>query len=312
MATLLDSDTSGLTREERIEKLLVGVVDSHCHSGPSVMPRDFNHIEALQEAADAGLKAMLIKDHYYSATPITELLKQTHGHLGVKLLSGVPLNNTAGGFNHFAVDHGIKLGASMVWMPTFASKNHIDHHKHKTSGFPKTSMDLIEPDPLTPLDADGKLKPEVLPILDIIAEHNVVLSGGHLHISEIFVVFEEAIRRGVKKLLVNHPTFLIGASLDDIKRLVDMGAYIEHSFCMFIPSVRKGGPGMFTAADLDELISAAGVDRTILASDLGQRGNDHPVVGFRTLIGQCLDLGYSDLDIRKMTSINAATLFGID
>ncbi len=307
MATLVSSDAKTLSREERISNLLIGAVDSHCHSGPSVMPRDFNHVEAMMEAKEAGLKAMLIKDHYYSATPITELLKQTHGHIGIRLLSGVPLNNPTGGFNHFAVDHGVKLGADMVWMPTFASKNHVEHHKGAWDG-----KGLLPPDPLTPLDADGKLKPEVLPILDIIAEHNVVLSGGHLHITEIFVVFEEAIRRGVKKLLVNHPTFLIGASPADITRLVGMGAYIEHSLCMFIPSQRKNKAGMFGAEDLDILIKAAGVDRTILASDLGQRGNDHPVEGFRSVIGSCIDLGYSDEDIRKMVSTNASDLFGID
>src|SRR5262245_6162638 len=29
--------------EERISRLLVGAVDMHCHSGPSVMARDINH-----------------------------------------------------------------------------------------------------------------------------------------------------------------------------------------------------------------------------------------------------------------------------
>ena len=63
-----------MSRQERIRSLLVGCVDLHCHSGPSVMPRSLDHIEALHEAADAGFRAMLIKDHYYSATPITEML----------------------------------------------------------------------------------------------------------------------------------------------------------------------------------------------------------------------------------------------
>jgi hypothetical protein len=306
MADQAGTSSKSATKEERIKRLLVGAVDSHCHSGPSVMPRDFNHVEAMMEAVEVGMKAMLIKDHYYSATPITELLKQTHKHVPIRLLSGVPMNNATGGFNKHAVDHGIKLGADMVWMPTFASKNHCDHHKA-----PWDSKGLLPPDPLTPLDANGKLKPEVLPILDLIAEANIVLSGGHLHISEIYVVFEEALKRGVKKLLVNHPTFLIGCTPEDITRLVDMGAYIEHSFCMFIPSIKKGKPGRFTAEDLDVLIKAASVDRTILASDLGQVGNDRPVPAFRTLIGQCIDLGYSDEDIRKMISTNACDLFGI-
>ena len=70
-------------------RLINGAVDLHCHSGPSVMPRYFDHYEAMQEASSAGLRAILIKDHYYSATPATELLNKHFKHLGVTMLSGV-------------------------------------------------------------------------------------------------------------------------------------------------------------------------------------------------------------------------------
>jgi hypothetical protein len=298
------------SREERITSLLVGAIDLHCHSGPSIMPRSLDHIEALHEAAAAGFRAMLIKDHYYSATPITELLNKQFGHLGVTLLSGVPLNNALGGFNVYAVDHGIKLGARLVWMPTFTAKNHIDANA-RSKGFPHTSKPLLEPDPLTVLDAQGRLIDAVRPILDMVAEHDVVLSAGHLHISEIYPLFEEAKRRGVKRLLVNHPTFLIGCTLDDVRALVRLGAYIEHSFCMFI-EMRRGKAPMCSPQELAALIEAGSIERTILASDLGQAGNDRPVAGFRNIVGTCIGLGLSDAQIRRMISQNAAELIGLD
>lgn len=65
---------------------------------------------------------------------------------------------------------------------------------------------MIDPIPLTVLDDAGKLKKEVLPILDLIVEADVVLSAGHLNIKEIRPLFEEARKRGVQRLLVNHPT----------------------------------------------------------------------------------------------------------
>lgn len=306
----MPNDSPTISREDRITSLLVGAIDLHCHSGPSVMPRELDHVEALQDAASAGMRALLIKDHYYSATPVTELLNKHYGHLGVTLLSGVPLNNALGGFNLYAVDHGIALGARLVWMPTFTAKNHIDANA-KSRGFPHTSMPLLEPEPLTVLDSNGKLIEAVKPILDHIAKHDVVLSGGHLHISEIYPLFEEAKRRGVKRMLVNHPTFLIGCTYDDIRQLVAMGAYIEHSFCMFI-NVERGKPPRFPPEELDALIKAGTVERTILGSDLGQRGRDRPVEGFRSVIEQCLELGYSDGDIRRMISLNAAELIGLD
>ena len=82
--------------EDRIEALLVGAIDLHCHSGPSVMPRSLNHVEAIEEAEAAGMRAILFKDHYYSVTPVTALLRETMNPK-IELLSGVPTNNTTGG-----------------------------------------------------------------------------------------------------------------------------------------------------------------------------------------------------------------------
>lgn len=292
---------------EQVNRILTGAIDLHCHSGPSVMPRSLNHIQAMHDAEANGLRAVMVKDHYYSATPITEMLNTHFSQLNVRLFSGVPLNNTSGGFNPYAVDHGIKLGAKLVWMPTFSSLNHIEHER-KHQRFPHTIKPMREPTPLTALDESGKLRDEVLPILDIVAEHDVILSGGHLHISEIFVLFEEARRRGVKRLLVNHPTYLIDATLEDIRSLAGMGAYVEHSICMFVPEAVK----FYEPPMLKELIDAGTVERTILGSDLGQVGNCSPIKGFRNVICICLELGYTESQIKTMIGGNPAALLGLD
>ena len=312
VATVANDDPASRHAPETIDRLLVGAIDLHCHSGPSVMPRDLDHIEAMKQASAAGMKAVLIKDHYYSAAPITELLNRNFGELGVQMLSGVPLNNTLGGFNPHAVDHGIKLGARLVWMPTFSAANHIAHHKHDAKfdeKFPQTMQQMLAPIPLTVLDDAGALKDEVKGILDIVAHFDVVLSAGHLNITEIWPLFDEAKARGVRRLLVNHPSFLLDATLADVRTLSEMGAYLEHSMCMWVP----GSKFKFYEPDfLGELIEAGTVDRTILGSDLGQRGNPHPVAGFRHVIATCLDLGYSESDVRKMISTNAADLMGLE
>jgi hypothetical protein len=312
MATIVKETDPAL--EERVAKLLVGAIDLHCHSGPSVMARDLNHIEAMEEASAAGFRGILVKDHYFSATPITELLNETHSHLGVQMFSGVPLNNSNGGFNKHAVDHGISLGAKLVWMPTFSSKNHIDSPYGIKANFPHTIKKMIPFDPLTPLDANGAVKDEVKEILDMVAQHDVILSGGHMHISEILAVFAEAYKRGVRRLLINHPSFILEATHEDIATLVrEFNAYIEHSFCMFIKMDRKPDrDSMMPPEELDALIKTAGVDHTILASDLGQLGNDRPVTGFRNIAKACIGLGYSDEDIRKMISGNPAKLLGLE
>ena len=81
-----------------------------------------------------------------------------------------------------------------------------------------------------------------------------------------------------------------------------MGAYLEHSMCMFIP----GSIYQFYDRDTLKLLVTAGtVEKTILGSDLGQNKNPHPVDGFRSVVEMCLDIGYSDAEIRRMIGGNA-------
>jgi len=291
---------------QRVDDLLVGAIDMHCHSGPSVMPRQIDHIEALQEASQARMSALLFKDHFYSAAPVTELLKAHYAHLDVTMLSGVPLNDTSGGLNPYAVDHGLKLGARLVWMPTFSAANHIRQNRH--GHLLPTSVPMRRPKMLTVVDDDGRIKDEVKDILDQIAEHDAVLSAGHLHISEIWPLFEEAVSRGVNRRLVQHPTYTIGASLADIAELTASGAFIEHSLCMFIPESRFN---YYPSDELRDVIKAGGTGRTILGSDLGQVNNPTPVSGFRAVIRLCIELGFDDVEIRRLVGGNAAQLLGI-
>ena len=291
--------------EAEIADLLRGAVDLHCHSGPSVMPRTLNHLEAIRDAEAVGMHAILFKDHYYSVTPVVELLKETVKDIRITMFSGVPLNNSTGGLNPYAVEHGLQLGARMVWMPTFSSANHI-RQGHKHTILP-TKSKMLAPTALTVVTDRGELKDEVKQILDLIAANDAVLSGGHLHISEMWPLFDEAKARGVTRMLVNHPTFVIDATVDDVRDLARMGVWIEHSFCMFI---NEPYSKFFTGQDLKALITAAGVDRTILGSDLGQINNPRPVASFRSVILLLLGLGYGKDDIRKLISLNACSLDG--
>lgn len=290
----------------RVEALLVGAIDMHCHSGPSVMPRMIDHIEALQEASEAQMRALLFKDHFYSATPITALLSSHYKHLDVTMLSGVPLNDTSGGFNPYAVDHGLKLGARLVWMPTFSAANHI--RQNRDGHMLPTSVPMRRPKMLTVVDEDGRIKDEVKEILDQIAEFDAVLSAGHLHISEIWPLFEEAEKRGVQRRLVQHPTYTIGATYADIAELTRNGTYIEHSLCMFIAGSRFQ---YYPHDELRNVIDAGGTEFTILGSDLGQVNNPTPVTGFRSVIRLCIDLGFDDEAIRRLVGGNAARLIGL-
>ena len=191
-------------------------------------------------------------------------------------------------------------------MPTFSAANHIRHNVR--GHLLKTRFPMKPARMLTVIDEDGRIKDEVKEILDQIAEFDAVLSAGHLHISEIWPLFEEAERRGVRRRLVQHPTYTIDATLADIADLTAGGAYVEHSLCMFIEESRFQ---KWTGEQLRAVIDAGGTERTILGSDLGQVDNPTPVTGFRAVIRLCIEQGYDDQTIRKLTSTNAATLLGL-
>jgi hypothetical protein len=144
-------------------------------------------------------------------------------------------------------------------------------------------------------------------ILDLIAAKDAVLSAGHVHVTEAFRVFEEARRRGVNRFVLSHPSFILGATLEDVRALAEWGVVIEHSICMWF-----GGEDdrLYDANDLVKFIDAATVGRTIFGSDLGQSGNCTPVEGFRRMAALLVEVGFANKDIKAMLGGNAHGLLG--
>ncbi len=296
-----------LSRLAEVNELLVGAIDLHCHSGPAAMPRILDHHEELMDAAAAKFRAVLYKDHFYGGMAHAILLEKLFPETGVKLYSGLVLNNASGGINPHAVDHTIKLGGKIIWMPTLSAAQHIKAMSAGNSTFPKTAKKMLDPIPLSALDANGRLTDDTLKVIDLIAEGDVILAGGHLPASELHILFAEAARRGVKKMMVNHPTYIVGCSDTDIRQLVAIGVKMEHSICMFI----EGKSLKYSPDDLAHLIEVAGVDNTILSSELGLQFSQRPVDGFRSIVQILLDLQMPRAAIRKLIADNAARFLNL-
>src|ERR1700751_265196 len=296
-----------LSRAAEVDELLVGAIDLHCHSGPAAMPRILDHHEELMDAAAAKFRAVLYKDHFYGGMAHAILLEKLFPETNVKLYSGIVLHNASGGIHPHAVDHTIKLGGKIVWMPTLSAANQIEVLSKGNSTFPKTSKKMLDPIPLSALDENGKLTDDTRKVIDLIAEADIILAGGHLPASELHILFDEAAKRGVKKMMVNHPTYIVGCSDTDIRQLVAIGVKMEHSICMFI----EGKSLKYSASDLAHLIEVAGVDNTILSSDLGLQFSQRPVDGFRSIVQMLLDLQMPRASIRKLIAENAARLLNL-
>ncbi len=162
------------------------------------------------------------------------LIRENFPELKTKIYSSIVLNNVIGGFNPYAVEHTAAMGGKIVWLPTLAAENHLRWQAQAKWTHP-ASTDKIRPAVGIPvLDANKKVRDDVKEVLDVVAKNDMVLASGHLHISETWIVFEEAKRRGVKRLVLTHPEDIVDASMNDVKGIAAMGAFVEHSLCMFL------------------------------------------------------------------------------
>jgi hypothetical protein len=295
---------------DQVSQLLEGAVDLHVHPAPSPMPRRIDAAEAARLAAEAGFKAIVVKSHHHDT--VMDVLALEHAGAtagGAQLFGGIALNGQVGGINPRAVELCLKMGGKIVWFPTIASAKHIEHHKaHPSLKFPKLSVHLGPEEPVEVLDERGGVRPEVVQVLEAIKEHDAILASGHMAPEQITAVFEAAREVGVRRMLVNHPNFVIEASYSDARHWVELGAHIEHSLCMYDEE------SSFHNWDLDTLVGwveAVGVERSILGSDLGQMNNPLPTDSFRKIVGRLLERGMAEDRVRSMVARNSAELLGV-
>jgi Family of unknown function (DUF6282) len=293
----------------RAAGLLEGAVDLHVHPAPSPMPRRMDGAEAARLAGDAGFDAIVVKSHHHSTVMDVLALEQAGvDHGSAKLFGGIALNGPVGGINPKAVDLALEMGGRIVWFPTIGSENHIRHHaEHPNLKFPKLTVHLEPEEPIEVLDEKGGVLDDVYKILESIKAHDAILASGHMAPRQITAVFEAAREVGVERMLVNHPNFVIEATFDEARHWVELGAYIEHSLCMY------DDESSFYHWDLQTLIDwieAVGPERSTLGSDLGQMNNPLPTDSFRKIIAGLLERGTSDDTIRTMVARNPAELLG--
>jgi hypothetical protein len=290
-----------------VERALHGLVDLHCHSGPNPLPRRFDHVEAARDGERLGMRALLAKSHHHNTVMDLLAMREQLAGLSTKVYGGIALNQWVGGINPYAVELSLRMGGRCVWFPTVSSSAHVEHHR-AGGGFPSPTIPLSGAQ--TDIRGeDGGLLPEVYRVLDLIVEADALLSAGHLPVGDVRALFAAAGERGVRRMVVSHPNFLIGSDAGQCRELTALGAYIEHETSMYDPEVpqARGGPEM-----LMRWIGEVGPEHTVLASDLGQRGRPMPVDSFIRVGGALLDLGLPEKDLGLMVRDNPAFLLGLD
>jgi predicted metal-dependent TIM-barrel fold hydrolase len=285
---------------------LRGVIDLHVHAGPDLFERPLTYAQIAKMARDVGYRAILFKSHFFPNMFIIEAVRENIPE--VLLFGSITLNLSVGGINPEAVYSAIQLGCKEVKMPTVHSKRHIEMFGKRYPWSEKVTLGSREAKPITIIDENNKLIPEVYEILEMIANANIILGTGHLTKPEIFELVKEARRVGVKKVVITHADLdVVSLSVDEQKQLADMGAYIEHSLTPCLPHRQRLDPREIVRA-----IKAVGAHRCIMSSDLGQYHNPLPIEGMRMFIELMEKLGITEKEIDIMTRQNPAKLLDLE
>lgn len=170
----------------------------------------------------------------------------------------------------------------------------------------KAKRKMVEK-PLTVLDERGHLLTEVYDVIDLVAAHDLMLATGHLSIPEVRPLVKAAKERGVKRLYLNHPEYIINGTIEEQVELAQMGVFIEHLAIFMYPMwpTKAGINGIV------EMIKAVGPERTVLATDLGQIHNPPPWEGLRMFMRVLLEKGIPKEHLKKMAQDNPCYLLNI-
>jgi hypothetical protein len=289
-----------------IASVLDGLVDMHVHSGPSPFPRRFDHVEAAQDGARIGMRAMVAKSHHHNTQMDLLAMKGRLAEVAATAYGGIALNSTVGGLNVHAVRMCLRMGGKVVWFPTISSGRHLDCHP-EDGAFPTTTVPLTL-ERIDIVDEAGTLKPEAAEILDEIKDQEAVVNGGHMYASSIRTLFEAAKDRGITRMVVSHPDFVIGAEPELCRELIGLGAFVEHEIGMYDPE----GTQKWDPRQLMGWVEKLGPEHIVLASDFGQAANPKPVDAWLRVGEALLDLGLAEKDLRRMVRDNPTYLLNLD
>ena len=226
--------------DKNVTALLEGSIDIHIHSAPDVYPRLLNDVELALSAKENGMRAILVKNHYFETAGRARLATDV---ADFPVFGGIALNLTNGGLNKHAVKMALKMGAKEVWMPTVHADYFVKNKSHVANLATEIGADVQG---LVLFKEDGTLKDELFEIFDIIKEADAILATGHVTKEEAKLAVREAAKRGVKKIIVTHPaaTF-VHYSVDDMKEILDSGRHLPRTHME-----RRDPSGIPSAADL--------------------------------------------------------------
>lgn len=283
-------------------RCLDGVVDFHMHVGFARI----DPVAQLKLASRAGMRGLVFK---ISQFPTVELARTTsqvvrewaegEGVRPAEAFGGLVLGPMVGGINLLLVRRILKIGGRVIWLPVLESANHLE----QALGVPREEARRRG---VYVLDG-GRLIPEVVELVKIVADADVALSLGHLGPEEMMAVSEEIDKAGFKKGFVDHPFDPpLRLSEQNLYDLVRAGLNLNWTF--FEMSQWCG----IDPRAMVHVTRKVGADRVIFSSDAFFPAAPDSVESMRLMVETFRLFGFSDDEMRKMQGLNACRLLGIE
>lgn len=285
-----------------------GVVDTHVHTAPDVVPRLLDDGELVRQADAAHYSAVVLKSHHSVTAARATMAEQQASE--TRVFGGVVMNlHATGGINPYAIDAALKLGAKVIWLPTITSANQL--HYARSVGIKSgnlKALGTIEGDGLSVVDEDGNATADLCRIFDMMAEAGATLATGHVSPEESLAVIPEARRRGVPNVIVTHPELrCVGMSIEQQLQLAEIdNVWFERVLAVTLPTSDD-----VPIAEIAESVRTVGVGSTIMATDFGQAHNVSPIEGLKVYIDKMRELGMSQDDLEAMTVANPSAALSL-
>jgi hypothetical protein len=287
---------------------IAGAYDLQTHVAPDVIERRIDDLDLADEFLAHGLKGFVLKSHYIPTAERAAVV--TKARPGIEAYGALTLNHSVGGLNPVAVEIAGRSGNKIVWFPTVDAANEtagrLDGPNVKLPFWAKIQREIaaagITRPPMTVLNDAGAINEDARQCLELIAKHDMILATGHLGRHEIFPLVKAAKESGVKRIIVTHAEFPSqNLTAEEQSALADLGAIIEHCFTTY-------HTGKCEWETVFANVRAVGIERTMLATDLGQKTNPPVAEGFAAMAQRFLDAGFSSAEINRMAATIPAAL----
>src|SRR5215510_11156907 len=318
-----------------------GGIDLHAHQDPDSNGRSYGQAARSDDAMDlytrakaAGMRGFVIKEHLDQSAGLAYYMRKLHPDM--EIFGGVGSNFTTGSkVNPWSIIHMAEMKGGwgrIVWMASWGWAKSSHRVRNYMTALAPLRAPYFDPPFVSvarcadggrfwanyPKPCDGgDLLPEVKEAIKIIAtkktrdsDGDLILATGHNSPEEDLMMIKEAVRAGVKHIIITHPLLdVVDMTLDQLKQAVALGPEI---YAEFTSQFGNQNARPETVKQYVEAIRAIGVDHAFVSTDTGQINSDFQPDALAKAAKTLRSNGFSEQELARLFKINPARILGLN